>query len=109
MCVSLCVPRAHRVLDGNRTFDGIRDAIELGEDAIARGVDDMSAMFDYHRKYHCLVSFEVANGCFLVSTHKGAIAGYVRGKDGRQSTARPGVTIFCRHSRNPRPPIEHTV
>jgi hypothetical protein len=43
MCFSLGVPCAHRVLDGHRTFDGIRDAIELGKGAIACRVNNTAA------------------------------------------------------------------
>ena len=35
---------AHRVLDRDRTFNGIRDAVELGEDAIACSVAEWLAM-----------------------------------------------------------------
>ena len=42
--------------------------------------------------------FEVLNRARFASTHEGAVAGYVRSKDGRQSTARPGVAVFGRHS-----------
>src|SRR5262245_31297896 len=68
----------HNFLDGNRALDRVHDTGELSKDAIAGGVDDVSTMFGYHRKYHCLVSFEVADGCFLVRFHERAIACNVR-------------------------------
>jgi hypothetical protein len=46
----LGVPVAHRVLNGNCTFDGIRDAVELGEDAVACSVNNAAAKLPDHRK-----------------------------------------------------------
>src|SRR5262245_62087932 len=109
MCLSPRVPCAHRVLDGSRTFDGINDAIELRKDAITCRVNNAAAKLADHWKDNGLMPFEVLDRARFVSTHEGAVAGYVRCKYGRQSTARPGVTIFGRHSRNPRPPTEHTL
>jgi len=109
MCFSLGVPGAHCVLDGNRTFDGIRDAIELGEDAIACRVNNAATELADHWKNNGLMSFEVLDRARFVSAHEDAVAGYVRRKDGCQSTAGPGVAIFGRHSRNPRPSTEHTL
>src|SRR5262245_19987033 len=109
MGVSLDISCAHRVLDGNRAFDGIRDAIELGKDAIACRVNNTAAKLADHWKNNGLMPFEVLDRARFVSTHEGAVAGYVRGKDSRQSTARPGVAIFGRHSRDPHPSTEHTL
>ena len=109
MCFSLGVPFAHHVLDGNRTFDGIRDAVELGEDAISCSVNNTAAELADHWKNNGLMPFEVLDRARFVSTHEGAVGGYVRCKDGCQSTARPGVAIFGRHSRNPRRSTEHTL
>jgi hypothetical protein len=66
---------------------GIRDAIELGEDAIACSVNNTAAELADHRKNNGLMPFEVLNRARFVSTHEGAVAGYVRCKNGRQSTA----------------------
>src|SRR5262245_64040087 len=109
MGVSLDISCAHRVLDGNRTFDGIRDAIELSKDAIACRVNNTATELADHWKNNGLMPFEVLDRARFVSTHQGAVAGYVRGKDGCQSTARPGVAIFGRHFPHPRRSIEHTL
>ena len=88
---------------------GIRDAIELGEDAIACSVNNTAAELADHWKSSGLMPFEVLDRARFVSTHESAIAGDVRCKDGCQSTAGPGVAIFGRHSRNPRPSTERTL
>jgi len=83
--------------------------LELGEDAVAYSVNNAAAKLPDHRKNSGLVAFEVLYRARFVGTHEHAVASYVRCKDGCQSTARPGVAIFGRHSRNPRPSTECTL
>ena len=75
--VALC----HGLLDGDRALDGVHDAIELSEDAVAGRVYDATAMLSYQGQDHSLVRFEVTNGGSLVSAHEAAIAGDIGSKD----------------------------
>ena len=51
----------HAGLDLDRALGRVDDAGELGQDAVARGVDDAAAVAADHREDHRLVPLEVAD------------------------------------------------
>src|SRR5262249_11382676 len=67
----------HLLLHGNGTSDGIEHAGELGENAVAGGIDDMPAELRNHRQHGVLMPLEIANSPFLVRAHQGAVAGNI--------------------------------
>ena len=71
-------------LDGDRAFDRVHDARELGENAVAGGVDDASGELADHRQHDGLVALEVAHRARLVGAHQRAIAGDVSRQDGAE-------------------------
>src|SRR5262249_1729576 len=71
----------HNPLDGERALDCVHDALELSQDAIAGGVDDAPAALSDHWEEDGLVSFQIANGGFLVSAHERAIASDIGSED----------------------------
>jgi len=76
----------------------VHDAAELGEDAVAGGVDDATAVLPDHWQHDRLVPLQVAHGAGFVSAHEGAVARDVCGKDGGQPALNlrvPGAV--CRH------------
>ena len=91
---SLC----HCFLEGEGAFDGVHDAAELGEDAIACGVDDAATVTADHRKHDSLMTFQVPDGRLFVRTHQRAVACNVSGEDGGQPALNLGVSgVLCRH------------
>ena len=84
------VALAHFRLDRNRAFERVHDAGELGENAVAGGIDDATAELDDHRQHDRLVRLEVPYGSRLVGTHQRAVTGNIRGENRDQSAINLG-------------------
>ena len=89
----LLVARRHDALDLGRACGRADHAGELGEDAVARGVDDAPAVPAHQRQDHGLVALEVANRRGLVLAHETAVASDVCGNNRRKSTLHRGVFV----------------
>ena len=72
----------HLPLNGHRALDRVQHAGELGQDAVAGGIDDTSAEVANHRQDHRLMALEVAHRARFVRTHQRAIAGNICRQDG---------------------------
>ena len=75
--VTLC----HRLLNGDRAFERVHDAGELGEDAIAGRVDDAPTELADHRQDDRLVPLEIAYSARLIRAHQRAVAGDIGRQD----------------------------
>jgi hypothetical protein len=82
----LPVPVGHRSLDRNGALDGPNDARKLAQEAIARQVDDFSAILPAHWQYDGLVRLEIRYGHGLVPAHETRIARDVGHQNGDESS-----------------------
>ena len=72
----------HLRLNGHRAFDRVYNAGELGENAVAGGVDDAPPELTDHREHHRLMALEITHRARLVRAHQRAIAGDVSRQNG---------------------------
>jgi hypothetical protein len=79
------IPPCHPFLNLRRTFDRSDGTPELGQHAVARGVDDPATELGHQRQHNRLVALEVAHSGDLVITHQPRVAGDVRGDDGGEA------------------------
>jgi hypothetical protein len=86
------VPGLERFLDLAGGADGLDGARELGEDAVARGVDDPAVVEIDDRVDDGPVRREQAEGGFLVISHEPRVSGHV-GRQDRDELALDG----CAH------------
>jgi hypothetical protein len=77
---------SHDRLNLHRALCRADRARELGEDAVARRVDDAAAVLADQRQDHGLVTLEVADGRRLVLPHEPAVTGDVGSQDGGEPT-----------------------
>ena len=89
----LLVSRRHDALDLGRACGRANHAGELGEDAVARSIDDAAAVPAHQRQDHGLVALEVAERSGLVLAHESAVTRDVGGKNGRKSALDRGVFV----------------
>ena len=92
------VARRHDALDLGRARGRADHAGELGEYAIARGVDDAAAVLTHQRQDHGLVAFQVAHRDGLVLAHEPAVPRDIGSKNGRESAVDRRVFVhhrFC--------------
>ena len=87
------VARRHDGLDLDRALGRVDHARELGQDAVAGGVDDAAAVAADQRQDHRLVRLEVVDRRGLVLAHEPAVAGDVGGKNGGEPAIRRGVVV----------------
>ena len=80
-------------LNGERAFDRVHYARKLGEDAVARGVDDAPGELADHREHDRLMPLEIAHRARLVGAHQRAVAGDV----GRENGAQPPFHALFGH------------
>ena len=73
-----------RCLHGVGTLDGIDSAGELGDDTVASGVGDPSAMLDYEPVHDLAIGGQGPKSADLILLHEPRVACHVGGKDGRQ-------------------------
>ena len=66
-------------------LDRADDARELGEDAVAGGIDDESAVCADHRQEHGLVRLEGTHRGIFVGAHERGVAGDVGHEDRREA------------------------
>jgi hypothetical protein len=85
------VALGHGLLDGKRTLDSVHDASELGEDAVAGGIDDTPAVLRNNREHDRLMALEIADSSFFVGAHEGAVAGDVGREDCCQFAGNLGI------------------
>src|SRR5262249_1828595 len=86
----LGVALGHFPLDIDGTPAGVDDAGKLAEDAIARRLDDASAVFRDLRIDDCASqALERSQRAFLVQAHQPRIAHDISGEDGRETTLDP--------------------
>src|SRR5688572_26290842 len=76
------VARGEFVLNGNRRPHGLDNARELGQEAVARRIDDAPAELADHRQYDCLLLLEIAYCACFIRAHQGAVARNVCREDG---------------------------
>ena len=94
----------HDGLDLDRALGRVDHAGELGQDAVARGVDDAAAVAADQRQDHRLVPLEVADRRGLVLPHEPAVAGDVGREDGGEPALDRGrgAVVRVRHLFLPR-------
>jgi hypothetical protein len=68
----------------------IDHARKLGQDAVARRVDNATAVAADQRQNHRLVRLQIADRRGLVLAHEAAVAGDVGGKNGGEPAIRRG-------------------
>ncbi len=79
------VARGHRLLNLDGRLDGLGDAVELGQESVAGGLDDAAAVFlDLRVDEFVAQRLEADQSAGLVDLHQSRIAGDVGGDDGRQ-------------------------
>jgi hypothetical protein len=86
------VALSHGLLDGKRALDGVHDAYELGEDAVADDINDAPAVLSDHRENDRLMALEIADSHLFVCAHEGAVAGDVGRQDCCQSAGNFGFS-----------------
>jgi hypothetical protein len=77
----------------------VYDACELSKYAVSGRVDHAPAMFRDHWEDGPLVAFEIANCAIVISTHEGAVASDIRGKDRSQPPRNLWICRTIRHHR----------
>ena len=90
---TLLVAGRHDGLDLDRALGRVDHARELGQDAVARGVDDAAAVAADQRQDHRLVPLEVADRRGLVLAHEAAVAGDVGGQNGGEPSLHRGILV----------------
>jgi len=80
-------------LDLDGALGRVDHARELGQDAVASGVDDAAVVPADQRQDHCLMSLEVADCLGLVLAHKAAVAGDVGGENSREPALHRGIVV----------------
>ena len=71
------VAHSHDGLELDRTFDSADNARKLGQDAVAGGVDEATAIAAYQWEDHGLMSLDVVHRRGIVLAHQAAVAGAV--------------------------------
>ena len=94
--VALARPR-QPLLRLHRALHGIHHARELGQDAVAGGVDDPAAMLGDHAVHDLAACGQQAQGPDLVQAHQPGIARHVRRQDGGELALDP--LLRCGHGR----------
>ena len=85
-----CVPRGHSTLHRDRAGDGLNDAWELDQDAVAGGFDDAAFVFgDARIDQFAAMRFEARQGASLVLAHEPRVAGHIGGENGCEPALDP--------------------
>ena len=86
----------HLALDLDGAAHRIDDADELGQQAVAGGLDDASAVLgDLGIDEFAAMCLQSGKGALLVGTHQPAVAGDIDGQDGRQPPLHPLAGQAC--------------
>jgi hypothetical protein len=83
----------HCGLDFDRTGDRVQHAGELGQDAVAGGVRNPSAVLDDQNIDHCAACRERRHGRLFVAVHQAAVAFHVSCNDRPNRRSRSGASI----------------
>jgi hypothetical protein len=80
---NVCIAIDHPALDVDRTLRRVYDARELDEDAVARRLDDASAvLLDPGINHGATVVIHGREGSFLVGAHQAAVADHIGSENG---------------------------
>ena len=98
------VARRHDGLDLDRALGRVDHAGELGQDAVAGGIDDPTAVTADQGQNHGLMPLEITDRRRLVLPHEAAVAGDVGGEDGGEPALDRGrgIVVHVCHLSLPR-------
>ena len=83
----------HRITDRGRAPDGPRWTVEGGQEAVASGVDDATAIAANQWEDHGLMPLEVAHRRGVVIAHQPAVASDIGGQNGDEPTLYRGFFV----------------
>ena len=84
------VALGHPTLHGDRTGDGLNDARELDQDAVAGRLDDAALVVgDLRIDEFTTMRPEPREGAGLIESHEAAISGHISGENGREPALDP--------------------